>query len=93
VKRRTVDLHVGLCEEHRESRKMKMVVSGGVLALSLLIGVGGAMMEAVALIVLASLMFLGGVVGLALTAGVVRAHKVEVEVAWVTAGQPFLDSL
>ena len=93
MKRRKVNLHVGLCEEHTERRRMHLFVWGGTLGMSVLMGVGGAAMDSGVALVLAGLAFLTGLIGLALTAAVLRVHKVEGEQAWVLAGDPFLRSL
>lgn len=58
MKRRTVNLHVGLCEEHTERRRMHLFVWGGTLGMSVLMGVGGAAMDSGVALVLAGLAFL-----------------------------------
>lgn len=93
VKRRTVNLHVGLCEEHTERRRMHLFIWGGTLGMSVLMGVGGAAMDSGAALAVAGLAFFTGLIGLALTAAVLRVHKVQGEQAWVLAGEPFLHSL
>jgi hypothetical protein len=93
VKRKTINLHVGLCEAHRGARRTKMWIGGGVMAAAMMFGGAGIALNAGALIGLGGLTFLGGIVVMALGAMVVKAHKVEGDLAWVTAGQAFTDSI
>lgn len=81
MKRRTVNLHVGLCEEHTDRRRMHLFGWGGTLGMSVLMGVGGAAMDSGPALDLAGLAFFAGLIGLALKAAVLRVHKVEGEQA------------
>ncbi len=92
-KRRVLDLNIGLCEEHRRKRSTWMWGGGGAAAFGFVVlGVALAADMPVLMIGFA-LLFLGGLIVLALGARTVTPMSVEGDIARLKVGQPFLESL
>ena len=96
IKRKRLNLWVGLCEEHRAQRRQGLILGGAGLVLGILFFCGMPFMREAAAI----FMMLGGgvvcLIGGALLmrrASILTPQGVEGEEALVKAGQPFMDSL
>jgi len=92
-KRRTLDLNIGLCEEHRRKRSMAMWGGGGAAAFAFVVLGAGLALDMPELFIGFLLLFVGGLIVLALGARTVTPMSVEGEVARLKVGQPFLESL
>jgi hypothetical protein len=93
IKRRTVVLELGLCDEHRALRKRNMLIGVGVMGLGVLLFAAGIQADAVPLLLGGPVALIVGIVVTAMGHATVRVQKVEGEVAYIKASDAFTASL
>jgi hypothetical protein len=83
VVRKTATVHVGLCNEHRESRKLSMIITVFLVVVAVLSAIAGVQFETPGLVLAAVAFVLGAAIYGSISLRVVVPTKIDEHFVWI----------